>query len=360
MDEFMDFGIESSLLTVLPDYSKNFIPLQLKIALPSPLSKIFSSQLRGKPLSVLLKESEDLFSKYSVSNQQAEAIEILTRAQSKSELWNAFRIGRITASVVKSVITTSIANPSKSVLLKICYPNINSVNTPATKWGKDNEKKALKVWVKKLKSESLHTAFSIDDAGLTIYQSHPFLAASPDAIFNCPCHGRAVVEVKCPFKHANEKILTAARKDKDFCLYVTESEELALKKNHSYYSQIQFQMMVCQVDACFFIVYTKDFAKTVILPELIGKFYTETRYVKKVNVANDQQLPPTSIDIPNEEQSVNNDPNRNLIPYLSLFNPLAAQRFMVLVLVMFTELMKPWLYVVHLHVVLKLITDLVY
>lgn len=134
MDEFMDSGIESSLLTVLPDYNKNFIPLQLKIVLPSPLSKIFSSQSRGKPLSVLLKVSEDLFSKYSVSNQQAEAIEILTRAQSKSELWNAFRIGRITASVVKSVITTSIANPTKSVLLKICYPNINSVNTPATKY----------------------------------------------------------------------------------------------------------------------------------------------------------------------------------------------------------------------------------
>jgi hypothetical protein len=53
---------------------------------------------------------------------------------------------------------------------------------------------------KKLKSESLHSGFSIDKAGLTIYQSHPFLAASPDAIFNCPCHGRAVVEVKYAVK----------------------------------------------------------------------------------------------------------------------------------------------------------------
>lgn len=194
----------------------------------------------------------------------------------------------------------------------------------------------MKVWGKKLKSESLHTGFSIDEAGLTIYQLHPFLAASPDAIFNWPCHGRAVVEVKCPFKHANEKILTAARNDKEFCLYVTESDELALKKNPSYYSQIQFQMMVCQVDVCFFIVYTKvdmvfltvnydtnfqretipnckDFAKTVILPELIGKFYTETRYGKQVNVANELQLPSTSINIQNEEQSVNNDANRNVL-----------------------------------------------
>jgi hypothetical protein len=55
-----------------------------------------------------------------------------------------------------------------------------------------------------------------------------------------------------------------------------------------------------------------NFAKTVILPELIGKFYTETRYVKQVNVANELQLPSTSINIQNEEQSVNNDANRNV------------------------------------------------
>lgn len=147
----------------------------------------------------------------------------------------------------------------------------------------------------------LHSGFSIAEARLTVSESHPFLAASPDAIFQCPCHRKAVVEIKCPSKHANENILTAAKKDKEFCLYVTESDELALKKNHSYYSQIQFQMMVCQVNVSFFIVYTKvdmvfltiscdknfptptishcrDFALKVILPEMIGKFYTETRY----------------------------------------------------------------------------------
>jgi hypothetical protein len=59
---------------------------------------------------------------------------MLTRAQSKSELWNPFRLGWITASVVKSVITTSIDYPSKTVVLKICYPNINSFSTPATKY----------------------------------------------------------------------------------------------------------------------------------------------------------------------------------------------------------------------------------
>ena len=54
MEEYMNSGIQSALLTVLPDYSKNFIPLQLKVTLPNLLSKIFSSHLRGKPLSVLL------------------------------------------------------------------------------------------------------------------------------------------------------------------------------------------------------------------------------------------------------------------------------------------------------------------
>jgi hypothetical protein len=54
MEEYMDFGIQSALLTVLLDYSKNFIPLRLKVTLPNPLSKIFTSHLRGKPLSVYL------------------------------------------------------------------------------------------------------------------------------------------------------------------------------------------------------------------------------------------------------------------------------------------------------------------
>nr|CAH0103511.1 unnamed protein product [Daphnia galeata] len=161
MEEYMNSGIQSALLTVLPDYSKNFIPLQLKVTLPDPLSKIFSSHLRGKPLSVLLKESEDLFSKYCVSNQQAEAIEMLTRAQSKN-----------------------------MVFLTVNYD--------------------------------------------TNYQR--------ETIPNC-----------------------------------------------------------------------KDFAKTGILPELIGKFYTETRYGKQVNVENELQLPSTSINIQNEEQSVNNDANRNVL-----------------------------------------------
>ena len=55
MEEYMDSGIQSALLTVLPDYRKNFIPLQLKVTLPNPLSKIFTSHLQGKPLSVLLR-----------------------------------------------------------------------------------------------------------------------------------------------------------------------------------------------------------------------------------------------------------------------------------------------------------------
>ncbi|KAK4021904.1 hypothetical protein OUZ56_007393 [Daphnia magna] len=113
-----------------------------------------------------------------------------------------------------------------------------------------------------------------------------------------------------PVQHANENVITAAKEDKEFCLYVTESDELALKKNHSYYSQIQFQMMVCQVNLCFFIVYTKllIIAKSLpILPELIGKFYTETRYRIQSNVDNASQLPATNTVVENEEDGVNED-----------------------------------------------------
>ncbi|KAK4014746.1 hypothetical protein OUZ56_027255 [Daphnia magna] len=257
MDEFMDNGIPAGILTVLPQYSMNFIPLELRVTLPEPMSSLFSLELKGKPMNVLLLESERYFHKYSVSEEQVSSIEQLTRKQSKSENWNKYRRGRVTASMVKSVVSTKIDNPAKTTVMKSCYPMINTFTTEATKWGVQNEKKALKSWKKLMEQRSWHTGFTISDAGLTISTDFPFLAASPDAHFNCPCHGKAVVEVKCPFKHANSVIRDAALQDLEFCLSLNQNGQLYMKRNHAYYHQVQFQMLVCRVNICFFIVYTK-------------------------------------------------------------------------------------------------------
>lgn len=50
MDQFMSNNIPSGLLTVLPKYSQHFIPMELRVSLPQPMSTIFSSELKRKTI----------------------------------------------------------------------------------------------------------------------------------------------------------------------------------------------------------------------------------------------------------------------------------------------------------------------
>lgn len=146
--------------------------------------------------------------------------------------------------------------------------------------------------------------FTIEESGLHITPEFPFLAASPDGILKCSCNGSAVIEIKCPFKHKDSTIMDAANCDGEFCLQYLESGGFELKKNHAYYFQVQMQMLVCGMKTCYFVVnttvdiailaieydeeftdplinYFKEFTLRVILPELLGKFFTFGRYVKE-------------------------------------------------------------------------------
>lgn len=164
-----------------------------------------------------------------------------------------------------------------------------------------NEKKALQELTALLIEHNLHTSFDIKESGLIISTSIPFLAASPDGIFNCPCHGKGVIEIKCPWKHRNSHIDVAAALDDDFCLKLdTSVGNYYLPKTHSYYYQVQLQMFLAKASFCLFVVYTTreteyvvvhyDAAlietcvpvaakswKVNVLPECLSKFYTVPR-----------------------------------------------------------------------------------
>ena len=127
-----------------------------------------------------------------------------------------------------------------------------------------------------------------------MHMERPYLGASPDGIIKCNCCGKGVLEVKCPFY-----IKEGLQDDPDqteFCM-MKQDEKWILKRNHTYYYQIQLQMEVYRVSYCDFIVWTKkDFAveriaadsqflNSVIdgvqhffvysvLPEIVGKWYT--------------------------------------------------------------------------------------
>ena len=152
--------------------------------------------------------------------------------------------------------------------------------------------------MRKIKEDESHFGFTMTNSGLIINLERPYLAASPDGLFNCQCHGDAVIEVKCPFKHRDRLIKDAAIEDRQFCLQVNCDGNLHLVREHPYFYQIQLQLHVCNIPICHFIVYTsidlvyitvsldetfvqkivpqyKLFILNVVIPEMAGKCYTK-------------------------------------------------------------------------------------
>jgi hypothetical protein len=61
----------------------------------------------------------------------------------------------------------------------------------------------------------------------------------------CECHGKRVVEVKCPYKHRDNTYQDFIV-DPNCCIY----DRNKLKLSHPYYSQVQLQMYVHDVSNC--------------------------------------------------------------------------------------------------------------
>jgi len=136
-----------------------------------------------------------------------------------------------------------------------------------------------------------HEHFHWRDSGLVIKPKYPFLGASPDGIGPCDCCGEVLVKIKCPYCHRDSKIDEAVE-----CLEKRDGQ-LSLKKSHSYFYQIQCQLLLSNKEYCDFLKWTKEdffteriifeeefcveivekskqFFKSVVLPELIGKLYS--------------------------------------------------------------------------------------
>ena len=106
------------------------------------------------------------------------------------------------------------------------------------------------VSLKKLHSVT-HTQVKTFAKGLVVSKDEPFLAASPDMLIKCKCHGQSLVEIKCPYK-----IRDQAPNQSNLPYLVEENNVTVLKKNHMYYFQVQAQLAVLKLKFCHFFVYT--------------------------------------------------------------------------------------------------------
>ena len=297
-------GTKPGVLSVIPEYSDRYVPKSSSKEFPPPLSALKDSKCMEMDYDDLLTECKLV--SVDITAQSADAIEKATLDQSSSKLWFKYRAGRITASRMKSVCHTNAVKPAQSLIKGICYPEVFSFKTKATIWGCQHEQKARNLYFKI--SNSQHKSFSVKDSGLVINCEWPFIGASPDGIINCSCHGKGVLEIKCPFCHRESTIQSAAM-DKTFCLKKS-GENLCLDRSHAYYYQVQTQLFVCDVEYADFCVCTflkdgndyddggihierickdfdfwekcvekaRNFFTTCLLPEILGNWYTRPSF----------------------------------------------------------------------------------
>ena len=174
------------------------------------------------------------------------------------------------------------------------------------RWGCSHEADAVKAYIEA--KSATHSNFRVQDAGLFISLEKPYIGATPDGIVMCDCCQKRTLEVKCPhcFKDnlPDEDV-------KGFCMKKDERGSWTLRRDHTYYYQVQVQLNVCEVESGDFVVWTKGgiVVETIfkdkrfydaalplvehffvygVLPEIIGKWYTRKAVADESGVV---QLP---------------------------------------------------------------------
>lgn len=118
----------------------------------------------------------------TVSDEERKAVEFSTRNQSNSSLWFKQTAGCITASNLQSACHTDPDNPSKSLILKVCYPEAHKFSVEPTNWGIDRESKARQDYLEKM--QNLLEDF-MSDSSFHISSDVPYLGASLDGLVDC-------------------------------------------------------------------------------------------------------------------------------------------------------------------------------
>ncbi|XP_061669646.1 uncharacterized protein LOC133497619 [Syngnathoides biaculeatus] len=248
----------------------------------------------------LRKVASEVFRKMKISEEQAVAIEQVTRQRSKRSAWYRQRAGLVTCATVKALINTSVLKPCRSLIHKICYPEscqLGAAEEEDTRWGCRHQKSAMKLY--SFIQGASHTDFRTRECGFFVWKENPHMGASPDAIVRCRCCGLGCLEIKCC--HCRKpKSWSAVERDHPYCLGGADDlANISLKQDSAYYFQVQAQILITQSHYCDFVVmnggaisvrrikYDRDFLNAVvdtvnilyrhlILPELLGKLYSRS------------------------------------------------------------------------------------
>ena len=179
-------------VSLVEPYASKYVPKTVSEDLPVCLSTLYKPEYLSLNYHELLKFCAEC--DIAISESQIKAVEENTREQSNSKVWFSMRTGRITASRFKAASHTDPLSPSISLIMNICYPELNKFKTVATKWGCDHENIAREKY--KQMSTLSHSQFEVGNAGLFIHSEYPFIGASPDGLVTCQCCGDGISEIK--------------------------------------------------------------------------------------------------------------------------------------------------------------------
>ena len=110
-----------AILALVEPHCESYVPSSLSGGLSIILSTSYNSEFLSWNYSeLLLKASECVI---SVTPEQADLGENLTRGQNKSRLWSRMRSGKITASRLKDACCTDPAKPTETLITIIHFPS---------------------------------------------------------------------------------------------------------------------------------------------------------------------------------------------------------------------------------------------
>ena len=221
-------GESPAILSIVEPFNSKFIT-DNTIKVLTNLYSTKNTKLSWQKLSV---KRQEIIDKLVITECDAQTIEMKTKSQYKSRTWFNYRTGRITSSNMKAVCHTNVDKPAVSIIKKICYPSTHIFSTPATQRGKIQEIIAKNQYIAEVQND--HDNLKVIDSGFHINKEIPYMGASPDVLVTCDCHGKGVLEVKCPYVYKDKSIFELSLGKNSF-LTADEIGNLSLNKNHEYY-----------------------------------------------------------------------------------------------------------------------------
>ena len=236
-------------------------------SLPKPLTELYHERYRLLKAEDLQRKAIEIFMSISISPTECDAIETATQLQRDSEVWEAQRRGRITASSFHDVYALRDTTSTKSLCKRLLMPKSLS-HIAAVKWGIDNEDEARQQYTQEMSSS--HGNFCCKPSGLVVNPLYPHLGASPDGIISCSCCGTGLLEIKCPYAGCDSHPDSLRSKKRSFL------NSQGLVRSHKYYTQIQGQLLICNKLFCDFVVWT---TKGLISERI----YVDIRFTEKLS-----------------------------------------------------------------------------